>query len=902
MSFLRAPSQPVTTPTYTGLQLQTSSGAVPIAIVYGINKVAPNVIWAGNFQAVYGGGGKGGGGKGGGGGGKGSTSSPSSYTCAVILGICEGQVTSTDAIWDNSAICNITNVPSMSSPAFFSGTTPQPVWSYLTANYPSQALPYGGTALVVDYQISLGSSATLDSYSFEIVAVLNETGFNAYDADPALVIQDFLTNAQYGVGFPAESIDASTLLGSSGDSSYQSYCRASGLAISPALTDQEAASSILARWLQLTNTAAVWSSGVLKFIPYGDSEITGSIYQGGAIGFAISSLNTYYDYAADPLVEVGTCTFAPNLAPVYSLTDDDFIYDSGEDPVKVERSDPYAAYNMQILEISQRTNFYDATPITVWDQNAIELYGLRIAPTVTAHEICDPNIAQTAAQLILQRGLYIRNHYTFKLSWEYCLLEPMDLVALTDANLGLSNVAIRITEIEEDDNGILTFTAEEFPSGVATAVAYPVQSKSSSGIATNVAPGAVNTPLIFEPPAAVTGGSAQIWAAVSGGIAPAYKLAEDASTGAHQCATTMAAEASGTPITLAVTVQAVERSACVLKIYDGSAALQCAFNLSAGTATPGTGVTASSIIALGGGWYALSMSCAMAATAAPVLTIGLQNPAATSSYAGTSGDGIHIWNATFTAGDEAPGTLPALTLLSGASLSIASVTTPAGPSGTANPNWGGANVWASLDNVTYTQVGQIAGRATQGVLSAALTAQTGANPDTLDTLSVSLAESNGALTSTSAAGAQNAATLSIVDAELLSFETATLSGTNAYNLTSLYRGLYGTLAAAHSIGAPFARLDSAVFKYDLPANYIGHAIYLKFQSFNIFGGGAQDLSTCAVYTYTPSGAGASDPITAQLETGISLDLGLVTQTPPVASGDLGALIGAVLDAVDLGTA
>ena len=46
-----------------------------------------------------------------------------------------------------------------------------------------------------------------------------------------------------------------------------------------------------------------------------------------------------------------------------------------------------------------------------------------------------PAIAQT----ILQRELYVRTKFTFKLSWEYCLLDPMDIVTITDANLGLSN-------------------------------------------------------------------------------------------------------------------------------------------------------------------------------------------------------------------------------------------------------------------------------------------------------------------------------------------------------------------------------------------------------------------------------------------------------------------------------
>jgi hypothetical protein len=110
------------------------------------------------------------------------------------------------------------------------------------------------------------------------------------------------------------------------------------------------------------------------------------------------------------------------------------------------------------------------------------------------------------------------------------------------------------------------------------------------------------------------------------------------------------------------------------------------------------------------------------------------------------------------------------------------------------------------------------------------------------------------------------------------------------------------VATSHTSGAPFARLDTAIFEYDLPANYIGQTIYLKFQSFNIFGGGFQDLSACAVYSFMPTGQGVSDPITAQLATHVALDLGLVTQTPVAASGDLGGLVGAILDAIDLGIA
>ena len=112
-------------------------------------------------------------------------------------------------------------------------------------------------------------------------------------------------------------------------------------------------------------------------------------------------------------------------------------------------------------------------------------------------------------------------------------------------------------------------------------------------------------------------------------------------------------------------------------------------------------------------------------------------------------------------------------------------------------------------------------------------------------------------------------TLCIVDSELVSYETATLTSANHYSLTTLYRGLYGTAIAAHSSGAPFARLDSAVFEYDLPAQYVGKTLYIKLQSFNVFGGGVQELSTCAAYTYTPTGVAVDHPVARAMLVGSS---------------------------------
>src|SRR5580704_7010705 len=509
-------SQPASTPDYTGLQIQTAVSALPIPIVWGTCKLAPNVIWYANFKAIAAGS-SGGGGKGlFGSSASSSNSGQYDYKADIILAICEGPITGIGDVWRGQSTTSLGAL----GLSLFSGATPQLVWSYLSTPAATSsivgiladiqptlgeaallgqvALPYQGTAYVAAAQYDLSSSATLDNHNFEVLGFRWATGYGQtpytdvpgttaifVDADPAQVVSDFLTNAQYGVGFPAASIDTASLFGSGGDASYQTYCRAVGLAFSPALTNAEAASGILNRWLQLSNTAAVWSGGLLRFIPYGDTAVTGN-----------------------------GVTFNPNVTPIYDLGDDDYIVENNADPFTVSRTDPYEAYNVWRVECADRNNAYNLTPVEARDQNAIELTsqnlgggrGERIAPTVTAHEICDTGVALISAQLMLQRAVYIRNTYKFRLSWEYCLLDPMDLVTVTDTVLGLNKTPIRITTIEENENGYLEITAEEFPLGYATATKYATTSVINVPSDRNVDPGSVADVLIFEPTDQLGGG------------------------------------------------------------------------------------------------------------------------------------------------------------------------------------------------------------------------------------------------------------------------------------------------------------------------------------------------------------------------------------------------------------
>jgi hypothetical protein len=168
------------------------------------------------------------------------------------------------------------------------------------------------------------------------------------------------------------------------------------------------------------------------------------------------------------------------------------------------------------------------------------------------------------------------------------------------------------------------------------------------------------------------------------------------------------------------------------------------------------------------------------------------------------------------------------------------------------PNWGGCDVWVSTDNATYTNIGRIAGPARTGVLTAPLAA--GGSPDTADNLA-DLSQSRGVLYSGSQADATALNTLCYVDGELIAYETATLTGNNRYSLTYLVRGAYGTSITAHPSGAAFARLDQAIFKYTLPPEYVGVALYLKFTSFNIYGAAEESLANVQAYGYVPTGTG-----------------------------------------------
>jgi hypothetical protein len=134
VGFLRQGGQsPAVIPQFTGLQIQTSSSAVPIEIMWGQQRTAPNIIWTGGFTAIpnY----QKQGGKGGG-----KQLQGYNYFTGFAMGVCEGPIILPRIIYVNN---NVSYFDQAGIDFAAYGGTPQAPWGYL-APFGQQSLGYNG--------------------------------------------------------------------------------------------------------------------------------------------------------------------------------------------------------------------------------------------------------------------------------------------------------------------------------------------------------------------------------------------------------------------------------------------------------------------------------------------------------------------------------------------------------------------------------------------------------------------------------------------------------------------------------------------------------------------------------------------------------------------------------------
>lgn len=389
------------------------------------------------------------------------------YTVAAILGLCEGEIDGISRVWVGKDVYQYPN-EKIQMTVFKGGENQQP-WAYVQGKHPEKALPYKGLAYVAGI-VDLGDSGAFPSYNFEVKGKLLNTG-DGVDVNPADYIRYVLDKA----GLKDVEID--------GLENYRQYCREADLLIStPPDEKTKPVRDIVNEIAQLTNAYVFWSNDQFKIVPLADRPVG---------------------------------NWQPNKQIIYDLTSDDFIPQSEGELVIYERKDGSENYNQFPVEFINRSNGYEKETVTYQFSDDIKKYGSRQAGVFSANYIYTKERAVKIAEQIARINFYGRNRYTFKLDWCFCRLEVGDLVTLTDEYSGMEKQVAVISEVTEDQDGLLLFRAISMPDGDYEPAQYDVHENDRPYIEMN-GTASDTTPVIFQPPADMTKNGLELWIAAKG--------------------------------------------------------------------------------------------------------------------------------------------------------------------------------------------------------------------------------------------------------------------------------------------------------------------------------------------------------------------------------------------------
>lgn len=414
-------------------------------------------------------------------------------------------------------------------------------------NYP------GGSSFQIQYpelwgfggpSVDMGTSNTAPNYTSEVVCWGNYS--TTGDASPADFLLGIITSGNFwpsnpttscwawGLGFEGKNSPFGTrpniladppvpapgqtgvIAGpfSKGLEAVRQYCDAYGIYISGSFEQQRSAADYIDEISEIANCAVVWNGNKLNFIPRCEVSAVGN----------------------------GAIYIAPTASgPIYTIDDSVLIVESAnEDPVTAvrnEKLDPRAIPNiLPIQHHSRGSGFYTETVSTYRDGASLAQFGPIPDSSKNWPWIQQADTAIKAAAPVLKRKLLVDPlKIKFKLPISHCLLDPWDLVLVRErafmwdstfsftraqqssirTNNQGADLPVRITSLEENDKRIISIEAEPFIYG---AHSPSNQTPAISIVSTPVAGGiplSVNTPIIFEPVNPLSGGTEQLWIAVS---------------------------------------------------------------------------------------------------------------------------------------------------------------------------------------------------------------------------------------------------------------------------------------------------------------------------------------------------------------------------------------------------
>lgn len=507
------PAASASKPTISTIRLLQSTQGAVIPIVYGSQRVAPNWLWAGDYGS-----GTDSGSKAAGKSGPGSTHYFIGAALALAhgpgLGVYSGQPLGVGRAWQvggaggGTQLITTYGVQHQWIP--FGGLDGQAPWGYLVTHHPEAAFGYSAIFYVATPSWELGNSPQPPQISFEVYGMGMIEGLNVFafgsangDANVPNVFIDLWLNTEIGLGADSSLIGTSYQSGGNWVSSFPffntalsewyTFVGAANLWFSPLIDRQQPAAKWVQDFLDITQSELIVTCEALYVRPYCTVPVTGQTW--------------------DMLFQ--SYTYTPNLTPIATATDDDYVVGPGEPPVTIERALPQDRYNEVKIEFVNRMNNYNVELLHTKLQDQIDLFTYRPAQVQRYHHITRQDVAMKTASMMLYKYTQDVNRYQFTLTQQWIWLDPMDIIAINDPASGLVNYPVRVMSVEEDEQlNLKVVAADLWTCAPDSFFTQPTVSRSGQDAGGGVV-SPVNTPVIFEPPAALTNGLVQIYLAIS---------------------------------------------------------------------------------------------------------------------------------------------------------------------------------------------------------------------------------------------------------------------------------------------------------------------------------------------------------------------------------------------------
>lgn len=295
-------------------------------------------------------------------------------------------------------------------------------------------VPGGALAAISD------AATQTQGWEAEVQGSITGAGPEGLDAVPADVISDLLTSSLfYGAGLDASRFDL--VHGPDGleASGFTRACEQRGFSISMLLSGQRTIADVIEEITRACDAILVDSGGVLKAYPLGERPVG---------------------------------TYAPANRPVYELGYWDFCPQrEGDDPVQVSISQDSSAYNVVPVEFTDREASYSKQVADVPEAADVAERGERVASPASLPCIMRREHAEEISQVMGMRIVNGRAVFSFRVAWNRgVLLEPGDVLTISDTKFGLVALGVRVTSSAETPDGAYTITAERYLGELGTTV------------------------------------------------------------------------------------------------------------------------------------------------------------------------------------------------------------------------------------------------------------------------------------------------------------------------------------------------------------------------------------------------------------------------------------------------